>query len=204
MNDNSSYELRCNRLLSPENEIGSSLRFMFENFSAHCILSTIVAMMNDFRIIVISAKPENLGKACFGLLSLIYPISWNGTFIPILPSSLSDMLDSPIAYIDGVHSSMAEHIYTQGFGSYFVINVDLHSCASIETNDFPECVMNAINSSAEEIKRDISLYQCKHIFPATRIVKLLKRFVVKIYASLFEIPPTLTTTNVASNGASGA
>ncbi|KAK8853780.1 hypothetical protein M9Y10_016323 [Tritrichomonas musculus] len=199
MNDNCSYELKCNRLLSPDNEIGSCLKFMFENFSAHFLLSAIVAMMNDFRIIVISSKPEYLGKACFGLLSLIYPITWNGTFIPIVPSSLSDMLDSPIAYIDGVHSSMAEHIYTTGFGSYFVINVDLHSCASIETNDFPDSVMNAINSSAEEIKRDISIYQCKEIFPASRIIKLLKRFVVKIYASLFEIQPTLISNSIQPN-----
>lgn len=142
---------------------------MFENFSSHFLLSAIVAMMNDFRIVVLSAKPENLGKTCFGLLSLIYPISWKGTFIPIVPSSLSDMLDSPIAYIDGVHSSIAEHIYTPGFGSYFVINFDLHSCATIETYDFPDCVLNAINNTADEIKRDILLYQSREIFPTSRI-----------------------------------
>ncbi|OHT09301.1 hypothetical protein TRFO_21870 [Tritrichomonas foetus] len=173
------------RFLSPMNEIGSLLKYMVSNFSAHYLLSMIVSMMNDYRIIILSASPENLGMTSYGLLSLIYPIKWSGSFIPILPNNLDAYLDSPIAYIDGVHSSFADVLLRKGMGSYFVINADLHDASLVETEDFPADIQNVIDPTAEKIKEVSRSYN--KIFPAAKIRHILLKFVAKIYGTLYQV-----------------
>jgi hypothetical protein len=36
------------------------------------------------------------------LLSLLFPLSWQGAFIPVLPSSMLDLLDAPVPFCVGV------------------------------------------------------------------------------------------------------
>jgi hypothetical protein len=59
---------------------------MFSNFSVHHLLPLVGAMILDLKINILSAPPELLGLTAFGVLGLIWPLSW--TFIPILPKKL--------------------------------------------------------------------------------------------------------------------
>jgi len=48
---------------------------------------------------------STLTSCVHAVLSLLYPFDWHHMFIPVLPSSLVQQLDSPLPYIIGILSS---------------------------------------------------------------------------------------------------
>jgi len=44
-------------------------------------------------------------------MSFIFPLCWQHTLIPILPSEMIDYLDSPYIYLIGIESSVLSESY---------------------------------------------------------------------------------------------
>ena len=56
----------------------------------------------ESRIILLSSHTSMLQLACGALTSLLYPLTWAGVLIPVLPSRLIQALEAPCPYIVGV------------------------------------------------------------------------------------------------------
>ena len=169
--------------LSPDNEISKLLNFMFVHFSINDILSTIVALLLDCKIIVLSSHIELLGQTIFAILGLIYPLQWQNAFIPLLPSVLEEFLGSPMAYIIGVHSSMASLLLQETVDRYFVLNPDCHYSVIIGMDDYPAEILDQIDKSAEDIRAKLSKY--KPIFPAHSIQKKIRKFILNVFSTAY-------------------
>jgi hypothetical protein len=76
------------------------------------LLKIITAIFLERSVIFISSSPTKLSSVVLGFKSLMKPFSWCHTLIPVLPSALLEMLDSPFPLLSGVttesHKKMLE------------------------------------------------------------------------------------------------
>lgn len=111
---------KIGRLL-PETEIGKLYEFIFTQFSIVEVLSLIVSIMNDHRIVFLSADVEILSKISLAALALIYPMPYPGTFIPLIPFRHLTAMEAPFAYIIGLHSSLSTKLLDGSIEEYFFV-----------------------------------------------------------------------------------
>jgi hypothetical protein len=158
---------------------------MFSNFTAHYLLPLAGAMMFDFKIIVLAATPELLSQTAFGILGLVWPLTWPGTFIPILPKRLETVLEMPFGSIIGVHSTLTRNLISENFGAYFEINADTHDGSSVGTEDFPPEMIREADAVAEEIKELLRSY--KPIFPVMEVQRKVKEFICRTLGAIYNV-----------------
>lgn len=172
--------------ISPSCELSKLYQFIFNKLPIPYILITLVAMSLDCRIVVISSNLSDISEAVFSLISLIYPLKWPGTFIPILPSSILTMLDAPFAYLIGIHSSTADTLLS--IDRYFLVNIDFHYCASVGMEDFPPEVLKYINEQSDKLKKII--YRYSPIFPFIQIQKQIRLFIRGLFGVAYSLDKT--------------
>jgi len=60
--------------------------------------------LSDIKILFFSKSYWKLTEACKAVESLLFPLKYCYTFIPVLPFDLIEILDAPTPFIIGVHS----------------------------------------------------------------------------------------------------
>ena len=180
--EKSSDLLKNLSLCSPENEVGKLLRHMFTTFAPNYLLALITAVMIDCRIIVVSTSPEMLGLTCYGILALIYPLVWPGTFIPLCPEAMIAAIEAPFSYIIGVHSSLIDRLINEQVDQYFVLNCETHGGAIVGMDDFPADVIQECDRVSEEIRELFRSY--RGIFPAAEIQIKLRNYMLTVLGNV--------------------
>lgn len=88
------------------NEIPESrntdLYALFRSLSLHNIIALFEFALSESRIIFLSSHTAMLHLASKALISLLYPLTWQSIFIPVLPARLISALEAPCPYIVGV------------------------------------------------------------------------------------------------------
>ena len=60
------------------------------------------ALLNERRIVITSKKLSRLTSCIQAANSLLYPMSWQHIYIPVLPKHLIEYLSAPMPYLIGV------------------------------------------------------------------------------------------------------
>ncbi|KAJ5067727.1 denn domain-containing protein [Anaeramoeba ignava] len=81
-------------------------QILFHALSANNITYLIMAILNEKTIIMATHERFKLVPCCEALLSLIYPVEWMYPYIPNLPISLSENLESPTICFYGINPEM--------------------------------------------------------------------------------------------------
>lgn len=81
-------------------------QLLFSNLCPKSILVLITALLNEKSVLLISNRHDILAPCVVALHSLLYPLSWPFVYVPFLPTSLADFLDSPQPYLFGAPSSI--------------------------------------------------------------------------------------------------
>ena len=84
----------------PNNE--EYIQLLFDCLEISTIIKLWCSLLSEKHIIFLANQGYLLFAITQGLLSLMFPFSWLHTYIPILPFSQIDYLDSPTPYIIGV------------------------------------------------------------------------------------------------------
>ncbi|KAI8603576.1 AEX-3 domain-containing protein [Dissophora ornata] len=79
-----------------------SLFPLFKCLSAEDIVTIIEVILSEGRVIFVSSYLGMLTLACESFLYLLFPLYWQGVYVPILPSALMTYLQAPVPYIIGV------------------------------------------------------------------------------------------------------
>ncbi|KAI9697035.1 MAG: hypothetical protein M1836_004996 [Candelina mexicana] len=99
-------ELRLFARKEAVNEIPGSrntdLYALFRALSIQNIVTLFEFALSESRVIFISSHTSMLHLASKALCTLLYPLSWSGVFIPVLPARLLLALEAPCPYIVGV------------------------------------------------------------------------------------------------------
>lgn len=89
---------------------GTTVAQLFERLGIHNVMSLFTAVMTDHKILFQSKSYSLLHESCHALTSLMYPFIYSHVYIPLLPSSLLEVLSSPTPFIMGVHSSLRNEV----------------------------------------------------------------------------------------------
>jgi len=102
----------------------SRVALLFQQLGISSLLTLFSAVLAEQKILFFSSSFSRLTDSCMALTSLIYPMLYTHTLIPILPYSMLEVLSSPTPYIIGVHTNHQEQIDEL----LDVITVDLDRC----------------------------------------------------------------------------
>ncbi|KAL8714971.1 MAG: hypothetical protein Q9225_006470 [Loekoesia sp. 1 TL-2023] len=99
-------ELRLFARKEAINELpGSRNTDLYALFRALSIPNIVILMefvLAESRIILLSSHTSMLHLASKALVELLYPLTWSGIFIPVLPARLIQALEAPCPYIVGI------------------------------------------------------------------------------------------------------
>merc|ERR1719422_2599284 len=89
---------------------GMRVALLFQQLGIRSVLTLFSAVLTEQKILFYSSSFSRLTDSCTALISLIYPMRYSHTLIPVLPHSILEVLSSPTPFIIGVHSINQEHI----------------------------------------------------------------------------------------------
>uniref|UniRef100_A0A671PQX9 DENN domain-containing protein 2A-like n=1 Tax=Sinocyclocheilus anshuiensis TaxID=1608454 RepID=A0A671PQX9_9TELE len=78
---------------------------LFSSLSLRLLLRVIASLLLERRVIFTADKLSTLSKCCHAMVALLYPFTWQHTYIPVLPPSMMDIVCTPTPFIVGLLSS---------------------------------------------------------------------------------------------------
>ncbi|XP_031755774.1 suppression of tumorigenicity 5 protein isoform X2 [Xenopus tropicalis] len=78
---------------------------LFRCLSVRQIIRIFASLLLERRVIFVAEKLSTLSSCSHAIVALLYPFSWQHTFIPVLPSSMIDIVCCPTPFLVGLLSS---------------------------------------------------------------------------------------------------
>ncbi|MBN3303774.1 ST5 protein, partial [Amia calva] len=78
---------------------------LFSCLSVRQIIRVFGSLLLERRVIFVADKLSTLSSCVHAVVALLYPFSWQHTFIPVLPSSMVDIVCCPTPFLVGLLSS---------------------------------------------------------------------------------------------------
>ncbi|KAH0806048.1 DENN domain-containing protein 1A-like [Histomonas meleagridis] len=171
--------------LSPSNELLKIYLYLFSKYNITDILHCTVAMLFDYRIIVVSSSAKVLSDTAFSLLGLLYPLTWPGSFIPILPAAIQTALEAPFSFIIGLHSSLSLNLLNDN--RYFVINADARYTSTVGIENLPQNLNDLIDRTSENIRMTLKKYW--PMFPFKKLQNKFRKFITNFMGEVYSVDP---------------
>nr|XP_032802638.1 DENN domain-containing protein 1B-like isoform X2 [Petromyzon marinus] len=115
-------------------------------------LQLYASLLNERRIIVTSSKISTLSSCIHALALLLYPMSWQHVYIPLLPPHLLEYCSAPMPFLIGVHSSLMDRVRTMPLDDAIVFTIDTNT---METpfNDLQGLPSDVVAALRSRLKR---------------------------------------------------
>ena len=84
---------------------GDRVAHLFLQLGIRNVIELLMACLTEQKILFFSQSFARLTDGCLGLISLMFPMRYSHVFIPILPSSLIEVLSTPTPFIIGIHAA---------------------------------------------------------------------------------------------------
>ncbi|KAF4082766.1 hypothetical protein AMELA_G00131360 [Ameiurus melas] len=78
---------------------------LFSCLSVRQVVCVFASLLLERRVIFVADKLSVLSSCVHAVVALLYPFSWQHTFIPVLPSSMVDIVCCPTPFLVGILSS---------------------------------------------------------------------------------------------------
>ncbi|TMW60548.1 hypothetical protein Poli38472_000590 [Pythium oligandrum] len=107
----------------PHNElplVDFSFRPLFQALDVNNVLQLFTCAVLEYKIVLCSKHIALLTPVAEAILSVLLPFSWQGAYIPVLPSSLLDVIDAPVPFLVGMHADCMKQAASQTSGVVFV------------------------------------------------------------------------------------
>eukprot|EP00615_Pteridomonas_danica_P015605 CAMPEP_0114376802 /NCGR_PEP_ID=MMETSP0102-20121206/602_1 /TAXON_ID=38822 ORGANISM="Pteridomonas danica, Strain PT" /NCGR_SAMPLE_ID=MMETSP0102 /ASSEMBLY_ACC=CAM_ASM_000212 /LENGTH=828 /DNA_ID=CAMNT_0001531225 /DNA_START=181 /DNA_END=2665 /DNA_ORIENTATION=- len=118
-------KVRCNLLdkfhilkRSPLNTLPAldfSLRPLLSLLSVENILIIIECLLSEAKVCLVSRKISLLTPTSNALLALLFPFSWQGAYIPVMPTPMLEILDAPVPFFVGVYHQSLVNTFGDNF-----------------------------------------------------------------------------------------
>ena len=84
--------------------VNFSFRPLFQCLSVTNVLVTIGCLLTETRVVLCSRFAGLLTPCTEALLSLLFPLEWQGMYIPTLPYNMTELFEAPVPFLLGIHS----------------------------------------------------------------------------------------------------
>ncbi|XP_023386033.1 DENN domain-containing protein 2A [Pteropus vampyrus] len=81
------------------------LSYPWDRLSVRHLLGVFASLLLERRVIFIADKLSTLSKCCHAMVAVIYPFTWQHTYIPVLPPAMIDIVCSPTPFLIGLLTS---------------------------------------------------------------------------------------------------
>uniref|UniRef100_A0A671SQF8 Suppression of tumorigenicity 5 protein-like n=1 Tax=Sinocyclocheilus anshuiensis TaxID=1608454 RepID=A0A671SQF8_9TELE len=78
---------------------------LFNCLSVRQVVRVFASLLLERRVIFVADKLSTLSSCVHAVVALLYPFSWQHTFIPVLPTSMVDIVCCPTPFLVGILSS---------------------------------------------------------------------------------------------------
>lgn len=78
---------------------------LFKCLSVRQVIRVFASLLLERRVIFVADKLSTLSSCMLAVVALLYPFSWQHTFIPVLPGSMLDIVCCPTPFLVGLLSS---------------------------------------------------------------------------------------------------
>uniref|UniRef100_A0AAY4BRK9 UDENN domain-containing protein n=1 Tax=Denticeps clupeoides TaxID=299321 RepID=A0AAY4BRK9_9TELE len=78
---------------------------LFKCLSVRQVIRVFASLLLERRVIFVADKLSTLSSCAHAVVALLYPFSWQHTFIPVLPASMVDIVCCPTPFLVGLLSS---------------------------------------------------------------------------------------------------
>ena len=102
---NKRLEIACPKI-EDISVMNSSTCTLLKIFSVEHIITIYKLILNEKKILFIDKYYERLAKVTDGFISLLYPLQWIHTYIPIMSDQMLKYLEAFLPFINGVHESL--------------------------------------------------------------------------------------------------
>jgi hypothetical protein len=84
---------------------GAALAALCPSGDPSVLIQALSAIMTERQVLVVSSQMEKVSAVCFYLLELIRPFVYQAVFVSVLPPALLEVLEAPVPFVVGLHSS---------------------------------------------------------------------------------------------------
>ncbi|GLV38467.1 DNA replication helicase/nuclease 2 [Carabus blaptoides fortunei] len=121
------------------------LRMLFNTLDLQTLLQTFGSLLHERKVIFVSSCLSKLSSCIEALQSILYPFSWQHTFIPALSNQMLDILSAPLPLIAGVLA--AHYNETIQIEDGIAVNLDTSKvlwCMNDENQIIPKRLRNGL------------------------------------------------------------
>lgn len=126
--------LSTDHLCLPSIPHDRNLTEYFNAVDIHNMMVVFASMLYERRIVVTSRRLSRLSACVQAANTIIYPMSWQHIFIPILPATLIDYLSAPMPFLIGVPCELMQRVRTADLGDAVVLDADNNRITSPYTD----------------------------------------------------------------------
>lgn len=84
--------------------VNFSFRPLFASLSIGNILVVYSCLLEECKVVLLSQYTSLLCPVAEALLAALFPLEWQGLYIPLIPYSMIEILDAPVPFLVGIHS----------------------------------------------------------------------------------------------------
>ncbi|XP_069797357.1 DENN domain-containing protein 2D-like isoform X2 [Narcine bancroftii] len=122
---------------------------LFKYLSEKHIVDIFASMLLERRVIFLAEELSTLSQCIHAVAALLYPFTWQHTYIPVLPKIMLDTVCSPTPFVVGVQRQFLEEV--QELPIEEGLMVDLHKRAFLkEVGDEHQLLPNKLNKELLE------------------------------------------------------
>src|SRR5690606_12671860 len=102
-----------------------SYRPLFTLLSVDNIITIFGCLLLEWKVALCCSHYSLLTPVAEALVSLLFPLVWQGAYIPVMPLAMTDLLEAPVPFLLGIHSRYLQDTpeYLRPAGVVFV-NLD--------------------------------------------------------------------------------
>ncbi|KAJ7329107.1 hypothetical protein JRQ81_015281 [Phrynocephalus forsythii] len=126
---------------------------LFSSLSIRHLSRVFASLLLERRVIFIADKLSTLSKCCHAMVALLYPFTWQHTYIPVLPPSMIDIVCSPTPFLIGLLSSSLPRLKELPLEEVLVVDlVNNRFLRQMEDEDFilPRKLQGALEHILEQ------------------------------------------------------
>ena len=130
------------------------------------MINVLCYALSECKMLFHSTSLNKLPGICEALRILLYPLRWAHIYIPIVPAPLLDLLEAPVPFLLGTHSSWLKHIPSQCLHDVIIIDCDT-SCIKIgseaQPTQFPSKIDRWLMLGLKMIMSDAAGYEDTYV-----------------------------------------
>lgn len=139
--------------------IEENILFVLRNLSEYFnfvdvnnMITIFFSMLNERRVIVTSKKVSRLTACIQAASSLLYPLSWQYLYIPVLPGPMIDFLTAPVPFLMGVPDVTLKRKPAAEIGEVVILDADSNTVKNpfADEDIFPPEVASTLKKNLKE------------------------------------------------------